>query len=256
MNQSLFVVVPVLNEAANMARLTESFHVIQREYQGIFQVRFLLIDDGSTDQTVELARKLDTDLDLTILQHPQNLGPGRAFSTAFEHLSAHIREEDWIVTMEGDNTSRIELLRQMFHRAEEGYDVIFASPYSYGGSIVNTSTLRIVLSTVANTFVKSFLDIQGLFTVSSFFRLYQGKTIKKLQTHYGPSIVEFCGFECMLEMLMKMIYIETSISEVPMILDTKLRSGKSKMKIFKTILGYLQLLSYKTKWRLMAGKNL
>ena len=54
--------------------------------------------------------------------------------------------------------TRHELLRRMFHRAEEGYDVVLASPYMYGGGIVNTSPLRVFLSHVANAFVKELLE--------------------------------------------------------------------------------------------------
>jgi dolichol-phosphate mannosyltransferase len=217
-------------------------------------VHFILVDDGSTDQTPSLAKELTHGLNFTVIAHPKNLGPGKAFSTAFEYLTPYLQEQDWIVTMEGDNTSRVELLSQMFYRAEEGYEVVFASPYVYGGSIKNTSTIRIVLSSIANTFVKAFLDIEGILTVSSFFRLHRASLIKKLQFFYGTKIIEFSGFECMLEMLMKMIYINATISEVPMILDTKLRVGKSRMKILKTIFGYLHLWSYKAKWRDMANK--
>ncbi len=67
--------------------------------------------------------------------------------------------------MEGDNTSRHELLQQMFTRSGEGYDVILASPYMYGGGITNTSTYRVIISHVANAFVKEFigLDIFKMF---------------------------------------------------------------------------------------------
>jgi dolichol-phosphate mannosyltransferase len=255
MMPNLFFIVPVLNEAGNLENLTRGFRSLIREFGNRYSLRFVFIDDGSTDQTVLLAKELTNGLNFTLLEHPKNLGPGKAFGTAFEYLTPHLQEQDWIVTMEGDNTSRVELLSQMFRRAEEGYEVIFASPYLYGGSIKNTSTIRIVLSSIANTFVKAFLDIEGILTVSSFFRLHRASLIKRLQTHYGTKIIEFSGFECMLEMLMKMIYINTTISEVPMVLDTKLRVGKSKMKILKTIFGYLHLWSYKSKWHEMANKS-
>lgn len=38
----------------------------------------------------------------------------------------------------------------------------------------------------------------------------------------------------MVELLLKMMYVGATISEMPMLLDTSRRRGKSKMKLFKT----------------------
>ena len=77
--------------------------------------------------------------------------------------------------------------------------------------------------------------------MSSFFRLYRGSVIRKLQYYYGPAILEHPGFECMIELLLKMIFLKITISEVPMLLDASHRKGKSKMKILQTTYGYIQV---------------
>jgi dolichol-phosphate mannosyltransferase len=246
---SFYIIVPVLNEGPNLDRLFAGFRGLSQDYAGRYQVQVILVDDGSTDDTATLAQNLAQGLDFQLLQHPQNLGPGQAFGTAFEYLAPRLAAEDWVLTIEGDNTSRQELIGQMFTRSLEGYEVILASVYMYGGGITNTSTLRVILSNVANTFVKEFLGIAGIFTASSFFRLHRGEVILKLQAHYGPRIMERAGFESMVEMLMKMVYLKTRISEVPMVLDTQLRQGKSKMKILRTIRGYFALFPRKGAWQ-------
>jgi dolichol-phosphate mannosyltransferase len=187
-----------------------------------------------------------------VLSSPTNRGPGNAFGMAFEHLATCLSASDWVVTLEGDNTSRRELLRTMFHRIGEGYDVILASPYMYGGGITNTSALRIFISHIANAFVKEFLGVHGIMTVSSFFRLYRGSVLLRLQDYYGQRIIERPGFECMIELLLKMMYLRTTISEVPMLLDTSVRAGKSKMKIMRTILGYIALARRLNAWQVAA----
>lgn len=245
----LYMVVPVFNERGNLERLFGSFRTVAADYGADYTVQFVMVDDGSTDGTGLAAQELAADLDLVLLTLKVNQGPGRAFATAFRYLATQLEDDDWVVTLEGDNTSRHELLHQMFNRAREGYDVVLASPYLYGGGITNTSALRVFMSHMANAFVKEFLGIHGIMTVSSFFRLYRATTIKKLQAHYGPQIIERRGFECMVELLMKMIYLETTISEVPMLLDTKLRAGKSKMKVTRTIRGYVSLWPRTGGWR-------
>src|ERR1700704_3856744 len=103
------------------------------------------------------------------VRHEDNRGPGAAFATGFALFHGRLSPADWVVTIEGDNTSRVELLGQMLTRAQEGFDVVLASPYLYGGGIVNTSLWRTVLSHVANLFVKEALGLHGIMTMSSFF---------------------------------------------------------------------------------------
>jgi dolichol-phosphate mannosyltransferase len=253
----LFILIPVLNEAGNIVRLMDGLQKLSTDLRDRFDVQVLLVDDGSRDDTANLAKQAAKEAGgrLTVLRHETNLGPGKAFGTGFCHLASLLDESDLVLTMEGDNTSRLELVRQMLHRMNEGYDFIFASPYAYGGKIVNTSAYRIFLSSMANLFIKELLGIHGILTVSSFFRLYRVRAFRKLQEVYGPGIVERSGFECMVEMVMKMINLEMTISEVPMILDTHARVGKSRMKIMKTVRGYFGLWFDKKRWREMASGN-
>ncbi len=219
------------------------------DHRDRFCVEVVLIDDGSRDETELLANQFASKFHLVVLKHYINCGPGRAFGTGFRHIAGRLSDDDIVVTMEGDNTSRIELITQMLHRLQEGFDVILASPYLYGGIILHTSPIRILLSGMANLFVKDLLGIHGIFTVSSFYRMYTVPMLKELQAIYGPEIMERDGFECMTEMLMKMIILDAKISEVAMVLDSKLRVGKSRMKIIRTILGYYHLWRLQDKWK-------
>ena len=254
MTSRLYVVIPVLNEAPNLDTLFASIRDMVASYEGTFQTTVILVNDGSTDDTAAKATALADGLDFVLLNHSVNQGPGKAFATAFDWLSTRIEDADWVLTIEGDNTSRLDVVQQMFHRAEEGFDVILASIYIYGGGITNTNSLRVILSNIANTFVKEFLGIQGIMTVSSFFRLYRAPALRQLQDHYGAGVVERAGFESMVEVLMKLVNLKATVSEVPMVLDTSLRKGKSKMKVVRTIFGYFALLRYVRRWRQMAER--
>ena len=244
----LYVLVPVFNEAPNMATLCEAFRQLRAEFGSRYALRFLLVDDGSSDDTVAVARDHGRDLELEVLAHERNRGPGAAFATGFAHLADRMGERDWVITMEGDNTSRHELIRRMFTRAAEGFAAVFASPYMYGGGFTQTSFLRRFLSSGANLVVKDLLEIQGILTVSSFFRLYRATTLMRLQRAFGPGILERTGFESMVEMVMKMTMLRITISEVAMLLDSSRRKGKSKMKLMRTIAGYLALWQCKRGW--------
>jgi dolichol-phosphate mannosyltransferase len=248
---TIHVLMPALNEAANIGRVLEAVNAASRRTD--LEIRVVLVDDGSTDGTGQHAITAAGDLPLTVLRHEQPRGPGRAFATGFEFLATVLGEDDYVLTLEADNTSRLELLDRMLLRSAEGYDVVLASPYAYGGGILRTTAFRTLLSHIANLFVKEFLGIRGLLTISSFYRLYRGSALLRLQRHYGPGIVERAGFESMVELVLKMVYLRMSISEVPMVLDTGLRIGASRMNVSRTAFGYFALFRRKGAWRARAS---
>ncbi len=235
-----------------MARLMEALRATEVHFAASHIVRVVLIDDGSTDDTARVARQSAAvhglDHAVSVLTHAVNRGPGASFATAFESLADGLLPTDLVLTIEGDNTSRLELVDQMVTRAKEGFAVVLASPYLYGGAIVRTSMFRMLISHIANGVIKGALGLRGIATMSSFFRLHRGALILHLQRIYGPRIVERRGFESMIEMLLKISYLRASVSEVAMTLDTSGRSGKSKMRVMRTAWGYCTLAWDKRRW--------
>jgi dolichol-phosphate mannosyltransferase len=245
----LFVLVPVLDEAPNIPRLLANLSGLAARLQDEMECRAVFVDDGSTDGTAERIREQAGTLGVHVLRHEVNQGPGRAFATGFRYLAGQIEAGDWVATMEGDNTSKVDTLVQMLVRRREGFEVVLASPYMYGGGLSNTSLVRVLLSHVANSLIKELLGIHGILTMSSFFRLYAAPVLRRLQARYGDGILETPGFECMVELLAKLIGAGASISEVAMPLDGSQRLGKSKMKVMRTIRGYLRLFWVGRHWR-------
>jgi dolichol-phosphate mannosyltransferase len=256
---TLCLVIPVFNEAANVGRLLGDVSAAAADLCAAAdcgRLRVLLVDDGSTDDTATVAGAIRGPFDLDVLRHAHNRGPGAAFTTAFAGLRPHLCDRDRVFTLEGDNTSRLDTARRMLLRQKEGYDAVLASPYAYGGGFRQTSLLRLLLSQVANGMLKGLVGIHGIHTMSSFFRLYTGELLRRLQKTFGPGIVERTGFESMVELLIKMILVGASISEVEMVLDSSRRVGPSKMKIGRTIRGYLALYRLRRKWARQAHSEL
>src|SRR5581483_9054604 len=91
----LIVQIPCLDEAETLPRVVRA---IPRQIPGVDVVEVLVVDDGSTDGTVEVARRLGVD---HIVRHVGNKGLAQAFRTG---LDACLRlGADLIVNTDGDD---------------------------------------------------------------------------------------------------------------------------------------------------------
>ena len=91
----LIIQIPCLNEAET---LSIALNDLPRQVPGFDQVEWLIIDDGSTDDTARIAHELGVD---HVIQHPVNRGLATAFMTG---LDACLRlGADVIVNTDADN---------------------------------------------------------------------------------------------------------------------------------------------------------
>jgi len=91
----LIIQIPCFNEEET---LSVTLSALPRTVPGFDSVEWLIIDDGSTDKTVEIAKKHGVD---HIVRHAGNMGLARAFRTGIDaclHLGA-----DVIVNTDADN---------------------------------------------------------------------------------------------------------------------------------------------------------
>jgi len=91
----LIIQVPCLNEAGTLAI---AIGALPRQVPGFDQVEWLVIDDGSTDGTAEIAKSLGVD---HVVRHPVNRGLATAFMTGLDAGLA--LGADVIVNTDADN---------------------------------------------------------------------------------------------------------------------------------------------------------
>lgn len=91
----LIVQIPCLNEEHTLPATVRD---VPRTIPGVDKVEILVIDDGSSDRTSEMARQVGVD---HIVRHSQRLGYGRAFKTGMDEALA--LGADIIVNTDGDN---------------------------------------------------------------------------------------------------------------------------------------------------------
>lgn len=235
-----YLLIPVYNEANNIVKLSESLRHYKSE-----DLFLVFSDDYSTDQSVALLREHFLDFQFHVIENKINQGPGGAFNSGFEWVLNHSTgDDDLLITMEADGTSDLKILPIMLNLAKAQFDLVLASVYAQGGGFSSTSLIRKLLSFAANMLFRVLFNVKVL-TMSSFYRVYRLDFLRKMKKEES-TLIEEKGFICMLEVLLKAIRHNAKIIEVPMILQSDLRVGKSKMKVMRTTFEYLNfLIKYK-----------
>ncbi len=123
MRRLITIVAPVYNERENIELAHRQIEAIHEErLADRFDLEVILVDDGSTDGSTEILRRLAVKHDhvrLVILA--RNFGHQAAISAGY-----HYANGDVIVTMDSDLQHPAEKIPEMVTRWQEGYDVVYA----------------------------------------------------------------------------------------------------------------------------------
>ncbi len=244
---TIYYLIPTYNEAQNIELLSNNL-IRTLTTENKF---YVFVDDNSNDNTIELIKKRFSSEQFKILEKDKQVGPGHSFNLGFEWILNNSKnDDDLIITMEADNTSDINILYQLVGNSNLGFSLVLSSVYAQGGGFDKTNLFRKIISLIANMVFRSVFNVKVL-TLSSFYRVYKVSLIRKIKDQFNVIISEN-GFISMLEILIKAIKVNASIIEVPMILMSDKRKGKSKMKIIRNAISYLKFLFFK---KLQQQKN-
>ncbi len=204
----------------------------------------LVVDDGSADDTVGAASRFVGPPPVTVVRHGRNRGLGAAMRTAIQHLAkSDLHDDDVIVTMDGDNTHDPALVPDMRAALAAGTDVVVASRYAPGGREYGLSWHRRLLSRGASTLLRQLRPVPGVRDYSCGYRAYRLGMLRRALDRYGPDgLIVTDGFACMAELLLRLHALGARCTEVPMELHYERKGGPSKMRVARTVGGYLQLL--------------
>lgn len=238
----VYLVIPAYNEERNLSILVYNINKVLKQTEKKFSI--IIVDDGSTDQTRDIALKLAKHIPIEVLSHKENLGAGAFFNTGFRRAIELAAPGDTIVFMEADCTNDPALLPQMIEGIEQGYGIVIASRYAKGGGYCGFSIKRLILSLGANFLMRIFFPIHGIKDYTIFYRAYSYEILKKGFDVYGDRFMNHKSFLVNSEILVNLREFNIKATEVPLLYRYELRKSKSHIAIGKTLSEYLMFIIY------------
>jgi polysaccharide deacetylase family protein (PEP-CTERM system associated) len=229
-SQAVSVVVPCFNEEAALPYLANALAQVTRELAGPYDLRFLFVDDGSSDGTLAaLHRLFDEWPNATVIAHQHNRGITAAILTGMRAAST-----DVVCSIDCDCTYDPRRLGDMIPLLTDRVDLVTASPYHPQGSVRNVQGWRLVLSRSASGLYRLVLR-QKLHTYTSCFRVYRRSAVLALDLRDE-------GYLGLVELIGKLDLAGGRVVEYPTVLEARLL-GRSKMKVARNVVRHLGQLT-------------
>ena len=210
-------VIPTFNESNKL------YETVTRT--GKFIETIIVIDDGSTDDSISLIEKIDK---VKIIKHENNLGKGAALTSGL--LFAKKSGFDYAITLDADLQHDPEYIPKFIAEAEKGnYDIVI-------GNRMRTISEMPFPRIASNFLTSKLLSLKTGATIldsQSGFRIYKLERIEKI-------LPSFQGFEAESEML---VYAARNKMELGFVsIPTIYNDNESKMKSFQAIIGFIKVL--------------
>jgi glycosyltransferase involved in cell wall biosynthesis len=115
---SLSVVLPAYNEEGSIARTVKATAAFLKQQNEFKEYEIIVVDDGSTDQTAGILKKLKDVEPLKVITHPANLGFGGAVASGIKQARF-----SWLLLMDSDGQFKIDSIQKFTEYLSE-YEII------------------------------------------------------------------------------------------------------------------------------------
>ena len=238
-HRRIIVVLPAYNEAACIGHLLDEIAFSMEEARLAYLV--IVVDDGSTDETATIVTRHAASLPIRIERHESNQGLGATIRDGLVLAAQLAGPRDIVITMDADDTHTPGLILRMAREIAEGHDVVIASRYQSGSRTLGVPVHRRLLSYAGSWIFRILFPGMGIKDFTCGYRAYRGAVLQDAMKQYGEALFDQDGFQCMVDILLKLRHMNLIFGEVPFILRYDVKEGESKMAVGNTIIKTLGL---------------
>jgi dolichol-phosphate mannosyltransferase len=224
---SLSIVVPVYNEQSSIRENLTKLWRFSRRKLGPCQI--VAVNDGSTDATLRILRRLALELGLTVVSYRKNKGIGAAVRAGWKAARGNV-----VVVIDSDLSYPLKDIPLLVDKVVSGgFDIASASPFIAGARMQGVPFHRELISRAG---ALPYWPVIGkrMTTYACCFRAYRRECLPKLAFLSN-------GFESQSEIIYRAARAGLKIIEVPSVL-TASPNRKSHFKVAKVVPKHVKLL--------------
>lgn len=209
----LSVIVPAFDEAAHIDS------ILRRVRRALPRAEIIVVDDGSTDATGEIAHDLAGALDIRVLRLEKNSGKGAAVKHGLEHAT-----RPWVVIQDADLEYDPEDIQRLGERAAKGNRVaVYGSRYqtrghARGGAWLNYFGVKLL------ALLEWILYGQWLSDPHTCYKMIRRDVFEWMD-------VQSRGFELCAEINSKLLRAGNAIEEIPINYSPRSTSDGKKIRL-------------------------
>ena len=222
-NSQVSIIIPSYNEEKGLPIVLEQLRKILNTEQISSdallseRIEIIVVDDGSSDKTAEIARGYSCKL----ISHQKNMGKGKAIQTGIANSNG-----EKIIFIDADGTYPVEEVLHIITRLDDN-DVVFTAR-----EWKNIPILNLIGNKMISAVIKVFSGFTGHDPLSGLYGIRRS-VIEKLD-------VETSDFSIETEIVVKSTVMGFNMTELPIRYNRRL--GESKISPFKDGLKILKLI--------------
>jgi dolichol-phosphate mannosyltransferase len=144
--------------------------------------------------------------------------------------------------MDADDTHTPQSIVRMVGQIDGGFDVVIASRYRPGARVIGVPLSRRFMSRAASILFQAIFPVPGVRDFTCGYRAYRAEVLRAAVNRYREEFINQEGFQCMVDILLKLARMRLRFCEVPLVLRYDRKAGSSKMKVTRTAAATLLLL--------------
>ncbi len=182
-------------------------------------VQYIVIDDGSSDKTAEIAQSFKKEIDLTIIRHDIPMGRGFSINEGYRYSSG-----EYLIVFNGKKDTTATEIKKIFSHFGSA-DLII----SYQANTAERPIIRKLLS-------KTFTSLINILFARNI-KYYNGSVLIKKE-HFNNVNIKTSSYAYDCELLLKLLNLKLSYVEVP-VYDLYEKGRKTRSVSFKNITGVI-----------------